>query len=145
MCGRHQFQVAQSDRIAVGYCDDVDPFEAAVLPLGCGLPGDVQRRSGGMGQLACAADKVGVDVGLDNPCELKPALGEVIEVHVDIAKGIDDQGLTTLGGANDKGGLCEAIFVDLTKIGHGVSGSVRHWRRSDESTGPKYVHRRRAA
>jgi hypothetical protein len=113
-----QADVADPDLAAVV---ELHPVEA-VLPIVVALVGEVEGRAGALGELAAAGLVVGVDVRFGDGGDAHAVvLGEADE-GVDVAAGVDDDGLAGGLAADEVAALGEVLVVDGLKQ-HG--GSLR--------------------
>ena len=63
--------------------------------FGAGALAQMDLRAGARGQLAMAADEIGVQVGLNDVLDLQAVLAGFIEIELDVALGIDHAGDTS--------------------------------------------------
>ena len=112
-----KFDVADFETIAVTQPGDVWPAVGPfTLPVRTALSGDVDLhlRVGGR-QFARATHKVSVDVRLGDGGEAQPLLRGEIPVAVDVALGVDDNGLAGALAADEVGVLGEMRVGDLAE------------------------------
>jgi hypothetical protein len=84
----------------------------AVLPVGAALGAEVERRAGGVRELARARDVVGMDVRLRHVRDAELLGGGRREVGFDVAVGVDDDRLAGGGAADEVGRLREPLIVE---------------------------------
>jgi hypothetical protein len=129
---RAQLHAPDGERVAVfqkarvvALAPAVGPVSAGPLrPLWCTVGAEVDGRAGFLGQLARAAEEVGVDVRLGHGGDFQSLARGGVEVAVDVALGIDHQGLPRVGAADEVGVLGELVVDDLAKE-HGLRGKRR--------------------
>ena len=74
-----------------------------------------------------AAEEVGVDVRLDHPLDRQPRLRRLLEVHADVATGIDDDRATGRLVTDEVRGVRQARQVVLSEDHRSPSqGSLEH-------------------
>lgn len=87
-------------------------FEPARGPIVAALVGDAGDGADAVGELADAGEEVGVDVGFGGVGDAEFLSRGEFDVAVDVAFGVDDDGLARAGAADEVGGLREAFVVE---------------------------------
>src|SRR5699024_6025161 len=109
-------EVADLDGVTVVEAAAVE----AVLPVRSAFAGEVDGGSGRLCQLPGAGEVVGVNVGLGHMRDAHAVGFGHVEVDLDVAAGVDDDGVVRLLTADEVAGLGEVFVVDAFEK-HGVS------------------------
>jgi hypothetical protein len=107
--------VANQPLVAVFEQAHLEALQPAILPVLVAFVGEVERRAGGVRQLACARQKVGVDVRLANRDDLQIRLLRQLQVHIDIASGVNHHRFPRRRASEKVGRLRQTVFVDLSE------------------------------
>ncbi len=107
-----EFDRAERVAFAVGH--------APRLELGLGDRREHDVGAGGLGQLEVPRQEVGVEVGLDHEFDREAVLGGGVEVHRDVALGVDHHGAAGGAVAHEVRRQTETVEVEL--LDHEVIG-----------------------
>ena len=83
---------------------------------------DDDLRAAACGELLMSADKVGVQMGLDDVADAQPGRARRVEILLDVALRIDDHGLPV--GADQIRRMGETSEVELAEV-HGADSTLR--------------------
>ena len=101
--------VANHKRIAIGKAHVIE----LILPICAPFIGEVHHGTRHIGELARAAEEVGMDMRFCKVRDAQAFLTSDIDIGVDVALRIDDQAFAGLLAADHVGCVGEARFVDL--------------------------------
>src|SRR5437867_4032572 len=82
--------------------------------LGVRLAPDRNRRTRARRQLAMPGDEIGVEMGFEHPLDREPAVARLLEIHLDVARGVHDRRLAPV--ADQVRGVRETADVELLEV-----------------------------
>ena len=97
---------------AVAVADHAGLGGELILPVLIAFVGEVQRRPGAGRELARAGEEVRVDVRLGHVPDREPLSRGLVQVALDVAVRVDDDGLAGLGATDQIAGLRDRRLVD---------------------------------